>query len=158
GKTERLAFDLGAALPARAAQDRLYPRDQLARAERLDDVVISPELEADNPVGLLAASRQHDDRYLALSAKDAAHFQAIYPRQHQAEHDEIRGPAPSKGERPLAVGGGCHFEAVTHEVTFHYLGDHRLVVDYKNAVSGHELRCDCGPNHTVFLHPPAEAS
>ena len=43
-------------------QQRADTRRELAGRERLRDVVVRAELEADDPVGLLAARRQQDDR------------------------------------------------------------------------------------------------
>ena len=47
---------------AASAHDRPHARDELAGAERLHDVVVGAELEAHDPVDLLAASGEHDDR------------------------------------------------------------------------------------------------
>jgi hypothetical protein len=46
----------------RAPQDRADAGDHLAAAERLDDVVVGAQLEADDPVGLGAARCEHEDR------------------------------------------------------------------------------------------------
>jgi hypothetical protein len=40
-------------------EDRAHPRQELARRERLDDVVVGAELQARDPVTLLAARREH---------------------------------------------------------------------------------------------------
>ena len=64
----RVAVDLEAAEPdqrrlaldaVRAAEQRADPEDQLAHAERLDDVVIGADLEADDAIDLLALRRAH---------------------------------------------------------------------------------------------------
>ena len=52
----------GAASP----HDRAHARDQLAGRERLDHVVVGAELEADDPIDLLAARGEHDDRDVGL--------------------------------------------------------------------------------------------
>jgi hypothetical protein len=44
------------------AQDRSDPGDQLARREGLGDVVVGPELEAEELVELVVARGQHHDR------------------------------------------------------------------------------------------------
>ena len=48
-----------------SAKDGLDARFQLARRERLGDVVVDPRLEARDLVRLLATRRHHDDRQLA---------------------------------------------------------------------------------------------
>src|SRR6185295_5610940 len=50
-------------------EHRANPRSHLARRERLDDVVVGAELEADDAVGLFAAGGEHDDRDLGALAK-----------------------------------------------------------------------------------------
>ena len=47
------------AAPRRSARD---PRAQLARAERLGDVVVGAQLEAEHLLGLLRPRREHQDR------------------------------------------------------------------------------------------------
>ena len=70
-----LGFLLGVSLRhciLAAAQDGFDPRDQLAAAERLREVIVGPHLQADDAVDLLALSGQHDDRDVRLGAKRAA--------------------------------------------------------------------------------------
>ena len=61
---QRAAARRGGAGPA---QHRVDPQHQLARAERLGDVVVGADLEPDDPVGLLAERGQHDDRHVAAA-------------------------------------------------------------------------------------------
>ena len=49
--------------PLHATQDRAYPRGDLARAERLRHIVVSPKLEADDAIDLVRACRQEDHRH-----------------------------------------------------------------------------------------------
>jgi len=46
----------------RPAEDRLHPGRELPRAERLRDVVVGADLEADDAVDLTGARREEDDR------------------------------------------------------------------------------------------------
>ena len=55
---------LGLAPPARAAQDRAQPRQQLARLERLGQIIVGAHLQADHAVHGVAARGQHQDRRL----------------------------------------------------------------------------------------------
>src|SRR5437762_2023441 len=54
---ELLALDLPA-LGRRPAQDRLHARDELTRVERLGQVVVGSDLEADDLVDVLVAGGQ----------------------------------------------------------------------------------------------------
>ncbi len=60
-----------------AAQHGAHPRHDLARAERLGDVVVGPQLKADDPVGLLTPRRQHDDRDLRIAPNGAGDVKAV---------------------------------------------------------------------------------
>ena len=55
---------VAALLRLRAAEDRLHARDELAGRERLRQIVVGADLEADDAVGLLVAGGQHQDRHL----------------------------------------------------------------------------------------------
>ena len=48
----------------RPAQQRLEPRQQLDRLERLGQIVVGPELEADDAIDDLALGGEHQDRGL----------------------------------------------------------------------------------------------
>ena len=87
-----------------AAQVRLDARQQLGHLERLGDVVVGAELEADHLVDHLAARRQHDHRRLdAALAQLAADVEAAHARQHQVEEQQIEGVARRALEPALAV-------------------------------------------------------
>ena len=97
----RVAIDLEPAEPDQrrlaldavgAAEQRADPQDQLAHAERLDDVVVGADLEADDAVDLLALRGAHDHRDVAralLLAQSPADLGAGEIRQHQIEHDHV---------------------------------------------------------------------
>ena len=63
---------------------------ELAWRERLGHVVVGAELEADDPVGLVAAGRQQDHRQVAARADPAHQLQPVGAGQHDVEHDELR--------------------------------------------------------------------
>ncbi len=71
------------------ALDRTDARDELAGRERLDDVVVGAELEADDPVDLLAASGQHDDRHVRGLAHLPAEVPPVTVGQHHVEQDHV---------------------------------------------------------------------
>ena len=117
----------------RTPEDRLYSRHKLARAKRLDDVVIRTELEADHTVRLLPSSRQHDYRHPAVLPYLSAHLEPVHRWQHQVEHHQVRSPLPCQVQCGNPVRGQAHLVAFQAEVTLHHLGHHRFVVDYQNS-------------------------
>src|SRR6266540_5967468 len=52
-----------------ATCDGVDPRDELLEIEGLDEIVVSPRLEACDPVCDFIACRQHDDHQLRVGAK-----------------------------------------------------------------------------------------
>src|SRR6266511_4333167 len=64
---------------------------QLAQGERLCDVVVSPDLEAEDPVDFLPLGGEHDDRrFDPLAAQLPAYVQAAHARQHDVQEDQVR--------------------------------------------------------------------
>ena len=84
----------------RPAQYRLYARDELARFERLTDIVVSTHLQARYSIDDVAAGGQHDDRNLAGLADLPADIEAIAARQHDVQQQQI-GIGPSQGPQAL---------------------------------------------------------
>ena len=50
-------------LSRRAAKDDVDPRHQLARTERLGDIVVAAHFQSQNTVDFLVAGRQEEDRH-----------------------------------------------------------------------------------------------
>ena len=93
---------LGVAPPAQHGADA---GDQLARGERLGDVVVGADLEPDHLVDLAVLGGQHDDRHLRLGPHRAADLGAGQAGQHQVEQDQVGTGAVELGER-LGPGAG----------------------------------------------------
>ena len=72
-----------------AAQDRLDAAHELARGERLGDVVVGAELEAEDAVDLVAARGQHDDGDVGGGAQVRAMSSPDLPGKHDVEDDEV---------------------------------------------------------------------
>ena len=101
------AFELGAVVGgvAGASQHRADARQQLARIEGFRNVIIGAQLQADDPIGLLAHRGQHHDGHLGLAAQPAREVEATLARQHQVEDHEM----------VVAVGeGAAGFPGVAH--------------------------------------------
>ncbi len=122
------------ALRRRAAEDRLHAGHQLARVERLREVVVGADLEPDDLVDVLVARGQHQDRDVGALADPAADLHAVDVREHEVEHDERRLARLGLGERGRAVGGRPHRVAGVLEVERDEGGDRGLVLDHEHGL------------------------
>ena len=86
------------------AQHRAQPGQQLARRERLGDVVVGAQLEPHDAIGLVPARGQHDDGHLALLADAPADLQPVHARHHDVQQDGVEHAARERRE-PLAPSG-----------------------------------------------------
>jgi hypothetical protein len=77
----------GGAVPA---QDGLDASDDLAWRERLDDVVVGPELQADHAIDLTVACGQEENRHEALQPDTPADLEAVDARQPDVEDHQSR--------------------------------------------------------------------
>ena len=71
-----------------AAQHRPHAGDEFARVERLGQVVVRADFQAEHAVGGRAPGRQHDDGHLRLPAHPAQHLQPADAGQHHVEHHD----------------------------------------------------------------------
>ena len=73
--------------------------------ERLDDVVVGAQLEAEHAIELLGPRREEDDRDVAGGADPAKHAEPVRAWQHDVEHDEIRAVVtePLDGSRTVEL-------------------------------------------------------
>src|SRR5664279_5828740 len=85
-----------------AAQDCLDASGELARRERLRDVIVGAELETGDTIGLFIPRGEHQDRHLRLRAHLPADLEAVDARQPDVEHDEPHGVTPQLGDRFLS--------------------------------------------------------
>jgi hypothetical protein len=116
----------GAAL---SADERPKARQELARIERLGQIVVGPELEADDSVGILTARGQHQDRHVTHCAQPREKTEPIEPGKHYVEHHDVEGLPFQLAESVLRVLRPVEGETVARKI----LGDHRcqnlVVVD-----------------------------
>ena len=113
----------------RPAQHGADARGELARRERLRHVVVGAELEADDPVGLLAARGQQDHGQVRARPDPAAEREPVGAGQHHVEHDEVRRIALEQLARAVAVRRLERPVALALEVADDDLAHDRLVVD-----------------------------
>jgi hypothetical protein len=118
-----------------APQHRVDPREQLARVERLGQIVVGADLEADDAVDILDLRSQHDDRRRIVGGAQApADRQPVLAGQHQVEHDEVDRLASQHPVQRLRVLGEEHLEALLRQVAPQQVADAGVVVDDDNAV------------------------
>ena len=123
-----------------AAQDGVDARDELARVERLRQVVVGAHLEPDDAVDVLALRGQHDDRdVLARAAHPAADRQAVLARQHEVEHDEVRRIALQLPVEIARVGKRRDLEALLGQVARQEVAQAHVVVDDEDLRRGELL-------------------
>jgi hypothetical protein len=93
-------------------QDRAHAAQELHLRERLGDVVVSADLEAEHAAGLGIASGEHDDRDGALGPQPAADLGGAYYLRYSVPAYEIRRrSAPLCGSRDCRIDGLMHEDA-----------------------------------------------
>ena len=123
----------------RAPQDALHPRQQLARTERLRDIVVRADLQSHDPIGLFAARGEHDDRDIGLSRSPRAG--RARSRRRRAASDRARsGPATPSSAPPT---GPCHRPRPPHAVAVPPRGN-RAGGCGSPASSSTTRTCSCG--------------
>src|SRR2546426_8100876 len=142
--------------PARAPQDGAYPREQLGDAERLGDVVVGAELEAEHFFGLLRARGEHDHRRgVGARAELAAHFEPVLAGQRDVEHDKIRRRRDRLRQALFAVRRRDHFVAFELEVVTQTEQHLRFVLDHQYPLRHRALLCRSGSGAQTYYRGPA---
>ena len=125
-------LELGPPLGLVTAELGLDPGPEHPRAEGLGDVVVGTPLEAGDHVALLALGGEHDDRHVAslgVALQPAAYLEAVHGRQHEVEHDEIRGLPPCRLEGVFTGGDALDLVALLREVVADQFEQIFLVID-----------------------------
>src|SRR6185503_9412811 len=110
----------------------LHAREELDRVERLDDVVVGARGEPEDLVGRERLRGEHDDRRvrgLRVAAKPVRDLEAVDPRHHHVQQDQVGTQAPGLLERFLPVRCDRDLVARAPEVDLDEPGDVRIVVD-----------------------------
>jgi hypothetical protein len=124
---------LGAVRAAGAAQHRLQARHQLARLERLGQVVVGTQLQPDDAVHHLAARGEHHDRDVALGANRAAQREAVLLGQHHVEDRRVEALLPQQRQSRAGTQGLDQREAEALDVGGQRLAERLVVVDQQDA-------------------------
>ena len=97
--------------------------------ERLGDVVVGAQLEAEHAVDLAVAGGEEQHRHVLVGADAAAHLEAVDVGQADVEHHQHRPVLLDQLEAALAGAGLQHAEAGVAQVHVEQVGDVRVVLD-----------------------------
>ena len=109
---------------------------EFARAERLGNVVVGSDLEAEDAVGFAAFGGEENYRHGSEAgslADSAAEFEAVFAGDHDVEHEQRRTLAFGVGDDGRAVGIDADGEAVVFEVVANEAGNVGIVFDDEDA-------------------------
>ena len=118
-----------------AARHRPHARDQLARRERLGDVVVGAQLEAEHLVALVHTPRHHDHgdaAGLGVLLEAAADLPAVELGHHDVEEDHVGLAVPGVAHGIGAVAQDGDVVAFLVEVEADQLRDVLLVLDHQD--------------------------
>jgi hypothetical protein len=88
-----------------APQVGVQPRHELARAERLGDVVVGASGQGSDLRVLVADRREHDQRDFGPLPKPPAHLYAVAVGQHEIDDPRVR--SGDRGDVECLLGGRC---------------------------------------------------
>ena len=123
----RLRRELGG--PLDAPEQGLDARDDLAHAEGLGHVVVGPDREPDEDVGLVVASGEHEHGHGPDGLDAAAHLEAVEAGKHDVEEDHVGRVRGERLDGARAVEGACHGIPLGLEAQGERLVDDLVVLD-----------------------------
>lgn len=128
---------------AGAAQNRADTRKYLAKMERLGDVVVGTDLQADDSINNVTLSRHHDDRKRGALADLTCDAQAVHIGQRKVQGYEIDVVAGQRAHNISPARRLGHAEAFTFEASAQEETHLLIVVDDQ----------DVRALGLVFVHP-----
>ena len=115
-----------------SAEQRAHASLQLARAERLGDVIVRAEFEAQHAVGFFSARAQDQDRQaieFLVPADFLAHFEAGQLGEHQIENQKIGSGFAQLRQARGTVAHRDDVEAIARKIVLHQFDDIPIVFD-----------------------------
>ena len=132
-----------------AAQHRAHPGDQFPGRERLGDVVIGAEFQADDLVDLAVLGGQHDHRNVGPLAQRPADLAARQTGKHQVQQHEIGAVPVESLDRVRPGRADRYLEALPAQHVGQGIAERLLILD-------HEHPCHFTASLTGCAEPPAE--
>jgi hypothetical protein len=121
------------ARPLRPAQQGVDPGRQFAHRKRLGQVVVRPDGQAHQQVGLVAPGGEHEDGHGALGLQAPADLQAVEAGQHDVQDHQIRPVRAGAGDRGRTVVRHLDPEPLGPQPRRDRLGDAPLVLNDQDA-------------------------
>ncbi len=125
-----------------ASCDRTQAREKFPRGKSLRQIIVRAHFEADDPVRLLAACGQHEDRHGGRRANPAQHFQSVDPRQHHIENHRVPHPGQRVVDTLEAVVDRDDVVAERLEIFHHEPAEFLVVIHHQDAARGVAFRRD----------------
>ena len=95
------------------ARERAHPREEGHVVDGFAEEIVGSGFQAADPVVDVAERRDHDDRDVAglgIGFQPLAGLEAVHPRHHHVQQDNVRHLGIGELERRRAVAGGQHVE------------------------------------------------
>ena len=135
-----------------APEQRLHPRHEFRRRERLDQIIVGAGGKAAHAVAFLAARRQHDDRQplrFRPHPKPPAKFDAGNRRHHPVEHQQVGRVLLQPDFGLVAARHDLDLVAFGFEIVAKQHAERLLVLDH------HDFRRDhCSLLSSASRYPP----
>src|SRR5919108_121078 len=112
------------------SEDSADPRHELARRERLGQVVVGAELEADDAIRFLVTRGQDQNRDVTAAAQLSTEGEAVDVGKAEVEHDEARLLPPDRLEAAFAGALTDDLEAGLLQVRADECADRFVVFDH----------------------------
>ena len=106
-----------------------HPRQQLARLERLRQIVVSTHLEPNDAIEGIAGGRQHDDPGVLMLPQPAGQAEPVLAGHTDIKNDEVDRLPGQSGPHRRATVRRFDVEPVQRQVLADHLADPVLVVD-----------------------------
>ncbi len=119
-----------------APENRAQAGEELARLERLGQIVVGADLQADDAVCGIPARGEHQHRRVLFRAQLAAHLESVDVGQHQVEHQRVKRLMRKPLESGAASGLDRNAKPRLAEILGNHLGEPGIVFDQENAL-GH---------------------
>ncbi|MCY1413267.1 hypothetical protein D9M71_286940 [compost metagenome] len=139
----RCGLGLGMANPAHQV---LGPRDQLARVQRFDHVVISTAFQADDAVDLVVAPGNQDDAHFRTHPQFTGQGQAVLAGQADIEHHQVDRRTRQMRFGKFRRGRTMHVVAFLGQVGLQQFANQRIVIDDQYPRSHCMVSCNCRPH------------